>query len=105
MPSHRVLKLSFEFHVPEGLAANIRFARIEAATARIVGAVEALASTVFPWADHVDVKKEWSYRWWSEPETIKLPTTDKNTVTDPQRADDTDTPPAQHGSAERGRGE
>lgn len=96
MPSHRVLKLSFEFHVPEGLAANIRFARIEAATARIVGAVEALASTVFPWANRIDVKKEWAYQWWVEPETIKLAATDKNTVANPpQNTDETDTPPEQ----------
>lgn len=82
MQTPRVLKLSFEFHVPEGLAANIRFARIEAAAENITSAVTALAPTVFPWANLISVRKEWSYQWWDKPEQITLPATAKNTAPD-----------------------
>ncbi|GCB48264.1 hypothetical protein [Streptomyces sp. NL15-2K] len=81
MASPRVLRLTFEFHVPEGLNANIRFARIEKAAASLTAGIQALASTAFPWADRLVVRKEWSYQWWApEADEIPLPPSDSNTV-------------------------
>lgn len=80
MPSHRVLTLSFELHVPEGLRANIRGARIDAATAALKSAVQALAPTQFPWADRIVVRSEWSYRWLESTDSIIMPATPDNTV-------------------------
>ncbi|WP_327682298.1 hypothetical protein [Kitasatospora sp. NBC_00458] len=89
MPSRRVLKLTFEFHVPEGLDTNIRSARVDSATDQIVGAVRELAPEAFPWADELTVHREWSYRWLERrPETLPLPATDKNTA--PKSAPDHD---------------
>jgi hypothetical protein len=53
-----------------------RFEAVQAITA----AVQAIVSRVFPWADRMDVRHEWSYAWWDETESIVLPATDKNTV-------------------------
>lgn len=84
MASHRVLRLTFEFHVPEGLRANIRAARIEAAVAGMRGAVQSLAPSLFPWADRIVVRHDWSYRWiGGEDLVISLPATTENTVTVP----------------------
>jgi hypothetical protein len=77
--SPRVLRLTFEFHVPRGLRANIRNERRFEAVEAITGAVQALASRVFPWADRMTVRHEWSYAWWDKTEPVALPTTDKNT--------------------------
>lgn len=83
MAAPRVLSLTFEFHIPEGLRADVRSARIEKAVARISGAVQAMAADVFPWADRLVITNSWSYRWWSESETVTLQPTDANTVTTP----------------------
>lgn len=80
MPSHRVLTLSFEFHVPEGLRSNIRGVRIDAAIGAISAAVQSLAPTHFPWADRVIVRSQWAYRWSQDDTTVHLPTTSQNTV-------------------------
>lgn len=83
MASPRVLTLKFELHVPEGLRANIRGKRLDAAIASLRGAVQALVPTVFPWADRIVVSSDWSYRWWEDASTITLPSTDENTVDHP----------------------
>lgn len=80
MAAPRVLMITFEFHIPEGLRADVRTARIEKAVARITGAVQAMAGEVFPWADRLVITNNWSYRWWNESETVKLPATDSNSV-------------------------
>ncbi|GAA2911407.1 hypothetical protein Acy02nite_89830 [Actinoplanes cyaneus] len=72
--------------VPKGLRANIRGKRLDTAVARIIGAVQGIVPAVFPWADKIDVESNWSYVWWEQPETITLPTTDENTVTEPATA-------------------
>lgn len=78
--SPRVLRLTFEFHVPVGLRVNIRGERMRMAAKAFTSAVQALASQVFPWADTMKVRTEWSYAWYDEqPEPIELPATDKNT--------------------------
>lgn len=82
MPSHRVLTLSFELHVPEGLPSNIRGARIDAAIAALKSAVQSLAPSHFPWADRIVVRSEWSYRWLDNSEVITMPPTPDNTVTE-----------------------
>lgn len=83
MAAPRVLTITFEFHIKEGLRADVRTARIEKAVARITGAVQAMASEVFPWSDRLAITNNWSYRWWEESETVNLPATDHNTVSTP----------------------
>ncbi len=80
--SHRVLTLSFEFHVPEGLRSNIRGARLEAAIAAFSSAVHALAPAQFPWADRIVMRSDWSYRWSENSKVISLAATPDNTVDD-----------------------
>ncbi|MEU5748196.1 hypothetical protein ABZ804_21990 [Streptomyces sp. NPDC047726] len=75
----RVLRLTFEFHVPRGLRANIRNERRFEAVTALSAAVQTLAARVFPWADRMTVRHEWSYAWWDNSEKITLPATDKNT--------------------------
>ena len=48
MASPRVLSITFQFRVPEGLRANIRGKRLDAALTTFVTAVRSLASTAFP---------------------------------------------------------
>lgn len=86
MASHRVLTLSFEFHVPEGLRANIRGARLDAAVAAITSAVQALAPGQFPWADRIVVRSDWSYRWSEHTSNIPLAATPDNTLVDDEGA-------------------
>ncbi len=88
MPSPRVLTLTFEFHVPEGLRANIRGKRLDRAIERITGAVQSLAPQVFPWADRITVTYDWSYRWWHDQDELPLPPTDDNTVEKPASAEE-----------------
>lgn len=78
--SPRVLRLTFEFHVPLGLRTNIQGSRVQKAAEAITSAVQALAGQVFPWASEMRVRHEWSYAWHDhQPEPISLPATDKNT--------------------------
>lgn len=80
MASHRVLTLSFEFHVPEGLRANIRSARLATAVAAITSAVQTLAPGHFPWADRIVVRSDWSYRWSENTDVIMMVATADNTL-------------------------
>ena len=83
MASPRVLTINFELRVPEGLRANIRGKRLEAAVARLIGAVQGVVPAVFPWADRISVSYAWSYQWWADGEEIVLPATAENTVDAP----------------------
>ncbi|MET8717380.1 hypothetical protein ABZV52_29890 [Streptomyces sp. NPDC004735] len=75
----RVLRLTFEFHVPRGLRANIQNKpRLEAVQA-LIGAVQSLAGQVFPWADRMTVRHQWDYAWHDETLERTLPMTSKNT--------------------------
>lgn len=80
MATPRVLKVTFELHVPEGLPANINAKRLEAAVAGITAGVRAVVPTVFPWAARMTVSQEWSYRWDSEVIKEALPATEHNTL-------------------------
>ena len=75
----RVLRVTFEFHVPQGLNKNIRAARVEEAIEQLTATVQKAATRVFPWADRLVVQHDWSYRWWDEQQEIELPETDYNT--------------------------
>ncbi|MET8696929.1 hypothetical protein ABZV65_30815 [Streptomyces bauhiniae] len=75
----RVLRLTFEFHVPRGLRTNIRNERRDAAITSLIGTVQSLAHRLFPWADSMTVRREWSYAWVDETERIELPENDLNT--------------------------
>jgi hypothetical protein len=84
--SPRVLRLTFEFHVPVGLRTNIHGDRMRAAATAFTTAVQTLATQVFPWASKMKVRHEWSYAWYDSDldpekrEPISLPATDKNTA-------------------------
>lgn len=78
--SPRLLRLTFEISVPQGLRRNVQFKRVENAASRITGAVQAAVSASFPWADSIRVRTEWSYAWADWSDTIQLPATDDNTV-------------------------
>ncbi|MFC9280853.1 hypothetical protein [Streptomyces collinus] len=80
--SPRVLRLTFEFHVPVGLRANIHGSRVKKAAEAFTSAIQGLAGQVFPWASEMRVRQEWSYAWYDhQPDPITLPATDKNTKT------------------------
>jgi hypothetical protein len=83
MGTARVLTISFELHVPEGLRRDIRGKRLDQAVDRIVGAVQGITPAVFPWADRMTVRRSWSYTWRDELEEFQLPSTIDNTVSEP----------------------
>jgi len=75
----KVLTITFEFWAPPKTG-DIRFyPRVTAAADAFTTAVRSLATSVFPWADKIVVHKDWSYRWKTGTEEIKLPATDENT--------------------------
>ncbi len=78
MASPRILSIHFEFIVPEGLARNVRTAKIDKAVDDITRAVQTLAPTTFPYADRLRVSHDWSYRWWEQTKDIALAATDYN---------------------------
>src|SRR5262245_58977158 len=61
--SPRMLRLTYEIYVPQGLRRNLQFKRVEQAADRITGAVQGAVTTSFPWADRLKVRTEWSYAW------------------------------------------
>jgi hypothetical protein len=75
----RVLTITFEFVVPEGLAGDVRFSHVESAVDSMSAAVQALAPSVFPRANRIDVTQDWSYRWMRRTKRVDLQPTDKNT--------------------------
>ncbi|MGX1268039.1 hypothetical protein [Streptomyces phaeoluteigriseus] len=77
--SPRVLRLTFEFHVPIGLRVNIHGSRVQKAGEAFASAMQALAAQVFPWADRMTVRREWLYSWQDHQQPVQLPATDKNT--------------------------
>jgi hypothetical protein len=83
MKAPRELTFTFTLHVPEGVRANIQGKHLNTAVDRVVGAVQAVVPMVFPWADRITVRTGWAYQWWDDTDTIALPATEKNTVTEP----------------------
>jgi hypothetical protein len=76
----RTLRLSFEFEVPRALkGVNIRGTDVQKALDTMADRIIGLSETLFPWASNVQVRKEWLYNWTDTTETVKLPSTDKNT--------------------------
>ena len=78
--SPRVLRLTYEIHIPKGLRKNVQFKRVQQAVDRITGAVQGAVSVAFPWADRIKVRSEWSYAWADWDDEIELPTTSENRV-------------------------
>jgi hypothetical protein len=76
--SPRVLTLTFEFHVAQGLRADIRATRVRAAADQFTVAIQALAPAVFPWAERLVVTRDWSYRWMHGQQQSPLPATEQN---------------------------
>jgi hypothetical protein len=83
MATARVLTVSFELHVPEGLRRDIRGKRLDQAVDRIVGAVQGITPAVFPWANRMTVRRSWAYTWRDQLEEFQLPSTADNTVNEP----------------------
>lgn len=75
----RVLRISFEFKVPEDLPVNVRWVTIEKAINTIIDRVTGMQESLFPWAKTLRVREEWLYDWHDETRVIDLPSTDKNT--------------------------
>lgn len=82
--SPRLLRLTFEISVPQGLRRNVQFKRVENAAAHITGAVQAAVVASFPWASAMRVRTEWSYAWADWSDDVPLPVTDDNTVVRPE---------------------
>jgi hypothetical protein len=80
MEAPRVLRLTFEVHVPQGLRANIRTEKIDKAIDRITGSVQGAVEGVFPWGDRMTARAEWLYAWRDDTEEIALAQTSDNTV-------------------------
>ena len=63
----RRLKLTFEFCVADGISKT---------------SVRTMAAEAFPWADRLEVTREWNYAWWSDTDygnqTYDLPTNEFN---------------------------
>jgi hypothetical protein len=79
--SPRVLRITFEFRVPVGLRKNVRFERVKAAVEAFTSSIQVLAGQVFPWANEMRVRHEWSYAWYDhQPDPIQLPATADNTL-------------------------
>lgn len=78
--SPRVLRLTYEIHIPKGLRKNVQFKRVQQAVDRITGTVQGAVGSSFPWADRIKVRSEWSYVWADWSEEIDLPPSDENTV-------------------------
>ncbi|MFI5822874.1 hypothetical protein ACIA8I_27835 [Streptomyces rishiriensis] len=75
----RVLRISFEFHVPRTLkGVNIRGADVDKALNTMADRIIGLAEGLFPWSNKVTVRKEWLYNWTDYTDTFDLPPTDKN---------------------------
>ncbi|MGW0025327.1 hypothetical protein [Rhodococcus sp. NPDC003383] len=78
----RRLKLTFEFCVAEGISKNIQDRHLERAVDKIETSVRTMAAEAFPWADRLEVTREWNYAWWSDTdyasETYGLPKNDFN---------------------------
>lgn len=84
----RVLRLTYEIHVPQGLRTNIRATQLDKAVDRITGSVQGAVEAVFPWADEITARSQWSYEWRDETERLKLARTEQNTVEPAGGADD-----------------
>ena len=76
----RVLRLTYEIRVPQGLRTNIRATQPDKAVDRITGSVQGAVEAVFPWADELSARAEWSYVWRDDSEDVKLTKTEQNTV-------------------------
>jgi hypothetical protein len=77
--SPRMLRVTFDIWIPEGLRKNVQFKRVQEAVDHITTAVQAAVTTRFPWADRIEARAEWSYAWWqSDVKEITLPDTGVN---------------------------
>lgn len=80
MGTPRRLTISFDIEVsPDLQGANIHTTRINSAVDRLKGDVRGLVPAVFPWANRIVARHEWSYPWFGETEVMELPATESNT--------------------------
>src|SRR4051794_39642734 len=83
MASPRVLTITLQLHVPEGLRANIRGKRLETAVARIIGAVQGVVPGVSRGAAGIRPRSSWASQWFDDPEEIPLSAPAENPVAEP----------------------
>lgn len=76
----RLLQLTYEIHIPQGLRTNIRGARLDKAVDRITGSVLGAVEGVFPWANRMNVWSEWLYQSRDDWEEVALAKSELNTV-------------------------
>ncbi|MBF6176213.1 hypothetical protein [Nocardia blacklockiae] len=78
----RVLRMTFEFRVPEGNGKNIQDKALGRAVDKIENPVRSIAPEAFPWANEMVVRREYNYAWWSgseyENKTYDLPANEYN---------------------------
>jgi hypothetical protein len=86
----RVLRLTYEIRVPPGLRTNIRATQLDKAVDRITGSVQGTVEAVFPWADGISARAEWSYVWRDDSEELRLAKTEQNTVAEPTDGEERD---------------
>jgi len=78
--SPRVLTITAELRVPQGLRRDIRFTRVQEAVDALKVALASAAASSFPWADQLVLSHDWSYQWDTDTVEIALPKTEYNTV-------------------------
>lgn len=76
--SPRVLRLTFDFHVPSGLRRNVHWSKVDAAISNFTTVAQGAAARVFPWATKLHVTSEWIYLWHRGEEDVDLAATEEN---------------------------
>lgn len=76
--SPRVLRLTFELRIPEGLRRNVHWSKVDSAISHFVTVMQGTATRVFPWATKLSVTSEWIYLWNRVEENVDLATTEEN---------------------------
>jgi hypothetical protein len=76
--SPRVLRLTFDLHVPAGLRRNVHWSKVESAIANFTTVIQGTATRVFPWATKLQVTSEWIYLWHHGEEDVDLASTELN---------------------------
>lgn len=77
--TRKMLRLTFELHVPPGTGRNVYGKHVEEAAETITARVLGMAPEVFPWANELRAHTEWSYLYQDRPEMHALPANRLNT--------------------------
>jgi hypothetical protein len=75
-----VIIVCYHVHDHGSSLGKIRATQLDKAVDRITGSVQGAVEAVFPWADEITARSEWSYVWRDDTEGLKLARTEANTV-------------------------